>query len=168
MAENNLNNKEALDKLKAIVDQIDVGTVCSFPAESEYPHGVPMSRQEVDEDGDIWFICSAESDTFKNIAQNPKASLFYADPKHYTFLSINGKASLSRDQERIDRYWNKMMEGWFEKGKEDPNIRLLRVTPKDAHYWDSDSNMIVNLFKMLKVRLTGETEDIGKEGDLNI
>ncbi|WP_293907138.1 MULTISPECIES: pyridoxamine 5'-phosphate oxidase family protein [unclassified Sphingobacterium] len=168
MAENNLSNKEALDKLKVIVDQIDVGTVCSFPSDANYPHGVPMSRQEVDDEGTIWYICSAESETFKNISQDPRVSLFYADPKNYTFLSINGTADLSRDQERIDRYWNKMMEGWFEKGKEDPNIRLLQVTPKDAHYWDSNSNMIVNLFKMLKATVTGETEDIGKEGDLNI
>lgn len=168
MAENNLSNREALEKLKVIVDQIDVGTVCSFPSDSNYPHGVPMSRQEVDDDGVIWYICSAESETFKNISQDPRVSLFYADPKHYTFLSINGTAKLLRDQERIDRYWNKMMEGWFEKGKEDPHIRLLRVTPKDAHYWDSNSNMIVNLFKMLKATVTGDAEDMGKEGDLNI
>jgi len=168
MAENNLSNKEALEKLKVIVDQIDIATICSFPVDSVYPHGVPMSRQEVDEEGNIWYICSAESETFKNISRDPRVSLFYADPKHYTFLSINGMANLSRDQERIDRYWNKMMEGWFAKGKEDPNIRLLQVTPKDAHYWDSNSNMIVNLFKMLKATVTGETEDIGKEGDLNI
>jgi Uncharacterized stress protein (general stress protein 26) len=168
MAENNLSNREALEKLKVIVNKIDVGTVCSFPSNSNYPHGVPMSRQEVDEEGTIWYICSAESETFKNISQDPRVSLFYADPKNYTFLSINGTASLSRDQERIDRYWNKMMEGWFEKGKEDPNIQLLQVTPKDAHYWDSNSNRIVNLLKMLKATVTGETEDIGKEGDLNI
>ncbi|WP_104382805.1 pyridoxamine 5'-phosphate oxidase family protein [Sphingobacterium sp. HMA12] len=168
MAEKNMNNQEALDKLKTIIDQIDVGTVCSFGKGAVYPHGVPMSRQEVDAAGDIWYICSAESETHQNIENDPRVSLFYADPKNYTFLSVNGTASLSRDQARIDRYWNKMMEGWFKKGKEDPNIRLVRVTPQDAHYWDSNSNMIVNLFNMLKVAVTGNPEDIGKEGDLNL
>jgi len=168
MAEKNMHDQEAFDKLKSIVDQIDIGTICSFSQESPYPHGVPMSRQEVDNQGNIWYICSAESETYKNIENDPKVSVFYADPKNYTFLSINGTASLSRDQDRIDRYWNKMMEGWFEKGKEDPNIRLLQVSPSDAHYWDSNSNMIVNLFQMLKATITGNTEDIGKEGDLNL
>jgi len=168
MAEKNMHDQEAFDKLKSIVDQIDIGTICSFSQESPYPHGVPMSRQEVDNEGNIWYICSAESETYKNIENDPKVSVFYADPKNYTFLSINGTASLSRDQDRIDRYWNKMMEGWFEKGKEDPNIRLLQVSPRDAHYWDSNSNMIVNLFQMLKATITGNTEDIGKEGDLNL
>ena len=168
MAEKNMNNQEALDKLKSIVDQIDVGTICSFGKESIYPHGVPMSRQEVDDKGNIWYICSAQSDTYKNIENDPRVSVFYADPKNYTFLSINGTAVLSRDQARIDRYWNKMMEGWFEKGKEDPDIRLLCVSPQEAHYWDSNSNMVVNLFNMLKATITGNTEDIGKEGDLNL
>ncbi|WP_312186682.1 pyridoxamine 5'-phosphate oxidase family protein [Sphingobacterium sp.] len=168
MAENHMNKKEALEKLKSIVDQIDIGTICSFNSYSDYPHGVPMSRQEVDEEGNIWYICSAESETFKNISQDPRVSVFYADPKSYTFLSINGRASLSRDQERIDRYWNKMMEGWFEKGKDDPNIRLLRVSPEEAHYWDSNSNVIVNIFQMLKAAVTGNTEDIGEEGDLKL
>ncbi|MGB3063805.1 pyridoxamine 5'-phosphate oxidase family protein [Sphingobacterium thalpophilum] len=168
MAEKNISNKEALEKLRSIVDQIDIGTLCSFNKESDYPHGVPMSRQEVDDDGSIWYICSAESETFRNIENDPKISLFYADAKNYTFLSINGTGRLSRDQARIDRYWNKMMEGWFEKGKEDPNIRLLQVTPLEAHYWDSNSNMIINLFQMLKATITGNTDDIGKEGDLNL
>ncbi len=168
MAEKNISNKEALEKLRFIVDQIDIGTLCSFNKESDYPHGVPMSRQEVDDDGSIWYICSAESETFRNIENDPKISLFYADAKNYTFLSINGTGRLSRDQARIDRYWNKMMEGWFEKGKEDPNIRLLQVTPVEAHYWDSNSNMIINLFQMLKATITGNTDDIGKEGDLNL
>ena len=168
MAEKNISNKEALEKLRSIVDQIDIGTLCSFNKESDYPHGVPMSRQEVDDDGSIWYICSAESETFRNIENDPKISLFYADAKNYTFLSINGTGRLSRDQARIDRYWNKMMVGWFEKGKEDPNIRLLQVTPVEAHYWDSNSNMIINLFQMLKATITGNTDDIGKEGDLNL
>lgn len=168
MAEKNINNQEALDKLKSIVDQIDVGTICSFGKKSIYPHGVPMSRQEVDNQGNIWYICSAQSDTYKNIENDPRVSVFYADPKNYTFLSINGTANLSRDQARIDRYWNKMMEGWFEKGKEDPNIRLLCVSPQEAHYWDSNSNMLVNLFNMLKATITGNIEDIGEEGDLNL
>ncbi|QBR13210.1 pyridoxamine 5'-phosphate oxidase family protein [Sphingobacterium sp. CZ-2] len=168
MAIRNKNNEEAIKKLKTIVDDIDVGTVCSFPSGSNYPHGVPMSRQEVDESGNIYYLCSAESETFQNLEKDNRVSLFYADPKNYTFLSINGKASMSRDQERIDKYWNKMMEGWFQKGKEDPNIRVLKVSPEDAHYWDTGSSKIVTLFEMLKNAITGEKNDLGKEGDLNL
>ncbi|MGN5954152.1 pyridoxamine 5'-phosphate oxidase family protein [Sphingobacterium lactis] len=168
MAEKNIKNKEAQEKFKAIIDQIDIGTICSFNADSPYPHGVPMSRQEVEEDSNVWYILSAESETFKNLEKDNKISVFYADPKNYTFLSVNGTASLSRDQERIDKYWNKMMEGWFEKGKTDPNIRILKVNPEEAHYWDSGSNKITMLFGMIKKIVTGSKEDVGNEGDLEL
>lgn len=168
MAEKIIRDQEAHKKLKSIVDQIDIGTICTFTPNSPYPHGVPMSRQEVDEDGNIWYICSAESETHKNLEKNDKISVFYADPKNYSFLSINGTATLSRDQARIDRYWNKMMQGWFEKGKEDPNIRLIKVTPDEAHYWDSGSNKIATLFGMLKNAITGSKEGIGEEGELKL
>lgn len=168
MAQENLNNKEAIEKLKSIVDQIDIGILCSFNENSDYPHAVPMSRQEVDKEGNIWYICSAESDTYKNLDKSPLVSVLYSDPKNFTFLSINGKVILTRDQQRIDRYWNKMMEGWFEKGKEDPNIRLIKVLPDDAHYWDSDTNIIATLVKMVRNSISGNNESIGKEGDLNI
>jgi len=85
MAENNLNNKEALEKLKGIVDQIDVGTVCSFPSDSYYPHGVPMSRQEVDANGDIWYICSAEVRRLKIFHRIPKFPYFMSIPKPTPF-----------------------------------------------------------------------------------
>lgn len=168
MAEKILKNKEAQEKLKSIVDKIDVGNICTYDANSEFPHVVPMSRQEVDEDGNIWHICSAESETYKNLEQNKKISLIYGDPKDYTFISIHGEASLSRDQERIDKYWNKIMELWFHKGKEDPNIRLIKVDPEEAHYWDSGSNKLATLFGMLKQVITGERKDIGEEGELNL
>ncbi len=168
MAEKNMYHQEAIAKLKTIIDDIDVGCICTFNNDSPYPHVVPMSRQEVDEAGNIWYICSAESETHQNLQKDNKISLSYADPKNYTFLSINGTATLSRDQERIDRYWNKMMEAWFEKGKEDPNIRLLMVSPQEAHYWDSGSNKIATLFSLLKNAITGSKEDIGREGDLNL
>ena len=168
MAEKNISNKEALEKLRSIVDQIDIGTLCSFNKESDYPHGVPMSRQEADDDGSIWYICSAESETFRNIENDPKISLFYADAKNYTFLSINGTGRLSRDQARIDRYWNKMMEGWFEKGKEDPNIQVLKIVPNDAYYWDQKSNKLITLMKVAANAVTGNNFDVGRDGKLSI
>jgi len=168
MNDNKYDLTEGREKLKEIVDKIDVGMICTFPENSDYPHGVPMSRQEVDDQGNIWYICSADSDTHRNIEKNDKVSLFYADAKNYTFLSINGTATLLRDQARIDKYWNKFMESWFEKGKDDPNIRLLRVDPIDAHYWDSDSSKIGTFFTMVKNMVTGDHSDLGKEGDLNV
>jgi len=168
MSTENLRNQDAIEKLKEMVDKIDIGMLCSFVAESDYPHAVPMSRQEVDEEGNIWFLFSSESETHRNLQNNGKVSLLYAHIGDYNFLSVNGTTEISRDQARIDKYWNKMMEGWFEKGKEDPRIRVLKVIPGEAHYWDNKSNKYVTLLKVAASALTGQQMDIGREGKLNL
>lgn len=168
MSTENFQNQEAVKKLKEMVDDIDVGILCSFTANTEYPHAVPMSRQEVDENGNIWFLFSSESETHQHIDKNNKVSLLYSNVSNYNFLSINGVAEISQDQNRIDKYWNKMVAGWFEKGREDPHIRLLKVIPSEAHYWDNKSNKLMTLLKVATSAVTGQKMDIGREGRLDL
>jgi len=168
MSTENLNNTEAIEKLKKMVDSIDIGMLSTFTKGTNYPHSIPMSRQEVDDQGYIWFLFSAESDTYQHLQQNKEVSLTFADIKSYEFLSINGTGEVSRDVARIDKYWNDMIAAWFEKGKEDPNIRILKITPGEAHYWDNKTNKLITFFKVAASAVTGSKMDIGREGDLNI
>ncbi len=168
MSTENLHRQEAMEKLKEMVDKIDIGMMCTFPSGSDYPHAIPMSRQEVDEEGNIWFLFSSESETHQNLSRNHKVSLLYAHVGDYSFLSINGTAAISREPARIDKYWNKMVEAWFEKGKEDPHIRVLKVTPGEAHYWDNKTNKLVTFLKVAASAVSGQPLDIGREGELNL
>lgn len=168
MSTENLNNKEAVEKLNDLVNAIDVGMLSTFSKQSDYPYTIPMSRQEVDEDGNIWFLFSAESDTFKNLVEDSRISLAYAHVGDYKFLSIHATGEVSQDKERIEKYWNKFMDVWFEKGKEDPNIRILKVIPSEAHYWDNKTNKLMTLLKVATAAVTGQDLDIGREGELKL
>lgn len=168
MSTENLQRQEAIGKLKGLVDKIDIGMLCTFVPENDYPHAVPMSRQEVDENGDIWFLLSSESDTYQNLQRNKKLSLLYADVSNYNFLSINGTGQISQDKARIEKYWNKVVAAWFEQGQEDQRIRVLKVTPEDAHYWDNKSNKLVTFFKVAASAVSGKQMDIGREGELDL
>lgn len=86
----------------------------------------------------------------------------------YEILSINGTAEVSSDQARIDKYWNKFVASWFQKGKEDPNIRILKVKVNDAHYWDTKSNKFITLIKLATSAVSGQKLDLGREGELNL
>lgn len=168
MSTENLNNREAIDKLKEMVEKIDIGMVCTNTAEIVNLHAVPMSRQEIDNDGDLWFLFSSQSETYENLQKNKHVSVLYSDISNYNFLSINGIAEVSADKGRIDKYWSKMVEAWFEKGKEDPTIRVLKVIPSEAHYWDNKSNKLITTFKAAISAVSGAKLDIGRHGDLNI
>lgn len=168
MSTENLNNQEAVAKLQSLVDKIDIGMLSTFSKDDEYPHTIPMSRQEVDDEGNIWFMLSADSNTAKHLAEDHRVSIAFAHVGDYNFLSINGRGTLSRDQERIDKYWNQFVAAWFEKGKEDPDIRILKVTPCDAHYWDNKSNKLVTFLSIAYTAVTGNQTDMGREGSLNV
>lgn len=168
MSLENLYNEEAIEKLKKIVDQTDIGMLSTYPENSDYIHAVPMSRQEVDDEGNIWFLFSSESGTYEHLEQSSKVSLLYSDVRNYSFVSINGIAEVSQDRAKIEKYWNKMVEGWFDRGIDDPRIRVLKVSPDEAHYWDTKSNKLVTFFKVAARAITGKDIEIGEQGDLNL
>lgn len=168
MSTENLISKEAIEKLQEMVNKIDIGMMCSQIPGSKVVHSVPMSRQEIDEQGNLWYLISSESETFRNFEINPFANVMFSDVRDYNFLSLNGEVEISRDPHRIDKYWNKMVETWFEKGKEDPHIRVLKITPNEAHYWDNKTNKLVTFFKIAVSAVTGENLDIGREGNIEI
>lgn len=167
MSTENLNNTEAVKKLTELIDKIDIGMVITRTKDDEL-HIVPLSRQEVDEQGNIWMLISAESTTHQNVTENNQIDIAYSHVGDYNFVSVSGKATISKDQARIDKYWNKMMDAWFEKGKEDPRIRILKVETSDAHYWDNKSNKLITFFKVATNAITGSNMDIGREGTLDL
>ncbi|WP_118975288.1 pyridoxamine 5'-phosphate oxidase family protein [Taibaiella koreensis] len=168
MSTENLHHREAIDKLKAMIDKIDIGMLCSRLTDDDYVYAIPMSRQEVDDEGNIWFLFSSDSDSFQNLQKNDKVSLLFSDTRDYNFLSVNGVAEVSRDEARIDKYWNKMIAAWFEQGRADQRIRVLKVVPKEAHYWDNKTNKLVTILKVAVSAVSGAKLDIGREGDLNL
>lgn len=168
MSEENLYNQVAIDKLKGLVDEIEIGMLATYPTTSKYIHSVPMSHQEVDERGNIWFLFSSESETYHHIEHDSNASLLYSDADNYSFLSINGTAEINKDRTRIEKYWNKMVEGWFDRGIDDHRIRVLKIIPNEAHYWDTKSNKLITLFKVAARAITGNDIETGEQGDLNL
>ncbi len=168
MSTDNLNQQEAIDKLKELATKIDIAMLCTQGIGSSQIHAVPMSTQEVDDEGNIWFLLSDKSESFQHLQRDSMVNLLYSDPKNYSFLSIFGSTMLSRDKDKIDKYWNIAMDGFFENGKEDTAICVLKINPIEAHYWDTKSGKFVTFLKATVAGITGKNPDIGREGDLNI
>ena len=168
MSTENLHNQEAIDKLTDLVNKIDIGMLCTYATGQQYIHSVPMSRQEVDEQGNIWYLFSSDSLTYDNLQNDKRVSILFSQPSDYNFLNVHGTAEIYQDKARIDKYWNKFMEAWFEKGKDDPHIRVLKVNVKDANYWDNKTNKLFTFFKVAASAITGTKMDIGREGNLDL
>ena len=118
---------------------------------------VPMTNQEMDADGNLWFFTSTESELWENIVAHPEVNLSFAEPNDSVYVSISGRAERVVDRARIHAMWNPAVQAWFPHGPDDPHAMLVRVVSNTAEYWDSNASTMVQMFNMAKAVLTGTT-----------
>lgn len=163
----NLSNTEAVDKLKELAEKAKT-FMFTTSIQSDYPTTRPMTVQEVDEAGRLWFISSSESHNVDEIKANNRVQLYFSNTDRYEFLYVLGEASLHTDKTLVEKYWTKFAEAWFD-GKDDPRVRIVSVKPVDAYYWDTKYSKIVSLIKIGWAAVTGaKMEDGGIEGTLKV
>jgi general stress protein 26 len=61
---------------------------------------------------------------------------------------VQGKLMVDNDPAMINKLWNRFVAAWFEGGKSDPKLVLLRIEPRHAEVW-LDASSIVAGIKML-------------------
>ncbi len=166
MSQENLTTNEAVNKLRDLATGIDFAFLATNLG-AQAAHAVPMSTKEVDEQGNIWFLSNKNSEHNKNITEQGIAQLYYGKAGSMEFLTVFGKATISADKSIIEKLYVKSDDNWFD-GKQDPNITAIKITPQDAHYWEPKSNALVSLVKMGVGFITGEKQELGKDGDINI
>jgi general stress protein 26 len=162
----NLNAGEGIKKLKQLVDDIDICLFCTDLKTDDGATCRPMSRQEVDEDGSIWFFSEIDSDKNIGIQKDNAVQLFFSHPGKNSYLVVNGVAEIFHDRNKIEALWTPVAKVWFKEGKEDPNISLIKVTPSSAYYWDTEGSKMVNILKFLALVVTGKQLIDNKEGEI--
>src|SRR5688500_3801067 len=85
----------------------------------------PMALQEVEFDGDLWFVAARGSRKVAHIAANPQVNVATAGSS--SWVSLTGHAAVVDDLEKKQQLWNTVVEAWFPDGPDDPDVVLLRV-----------------------------------------
>ena len=129
----------------------------------------PMTLQETEFDGILWFIASRESEAALDLQLNPKVNLAFANPKDQSYISASGEAEVVVDKDKAKELWNPLYKAWFEKGLDDPKLCLIKVKVIDAHYWESPSSTIVTAYKFAQALILGEKADnaLGEQGTIH-
>lgn len=155
-----------LQKLRDMIKDIDFCMLTTIDEQGD-PHSRPMSSNgDIDEHGDIWFFTGASSHKVNEVANSPKVNLSFADPKNQQYVSVTGVAKLVRDRSKIDELWRPEFKMWFPKGKDDPEIALLRVSLEKAEYWDSPSSTIGYALSFVSAIVTGKQPEFGENKKL--
>lgn len=163
----NLHEEDAIKKIKDFVDNIKTCMFCTKVTEMPF-RTRPMATQEVDEEGNLWFFSGKSSDKNDEIKNDDTVQLLYSKNSDSHFLTITGTAQIVNDQKKKDELWNSLAKTWFPGGKDDPNLRLIKIKPGQAHYWDTINGKMITLLKMATSAVTGNPSEVGVEGKLKV
>lgn len=114
----------------------------------------PMATQDVEFDGDVWFIAERDSANAHNIGTSPNVNVAYADRS--SWVSLSGRAEVVDDHAKLEELWNTFTDAWLEGGPENPNNVLIRVDADSAEYWDSPGSKVTQLANLVKAKVTGK------------
>lgn len=158
-----MSKQQHIDTIREMVKDVKYAMMTTITTEGHL-HACPMTTGETSLGAkEIWFIGDKTTETVKHIENNPQVNLSYVCEKDKAYVSINGKAELVNDQDKLDELWSPVTNAFFEHGKEDPNVQLIKVVPNGAEYWRS-GNAVIGAVKLAAAAIQdGKTaENIGE------
>jgi general stress protein 26 len=156
------------EKLREMIKDIDFCMLTTIDEQGD-PHSRPMSSNgDIDQNGDLWFFTNASSHKVTEVEQSPKVNVSFADPDNQRYVSVTGVAHLVRERQKIDELWRPEFKLWFPKGKDDPDIALLRVSLEKGEYWDSPSSTIGFALSFVSSLVTGKEPELGENRKVDL
>ncbi|MDQ8755254.1 pyridoxamine 5'-phosphate oxidase family protein [Sphingosinicella sp. LHD-64] len=130
-------------------------------------HAQPMTALlDEGESRAIWFFTAKDVDLVRALGAGGAAVLQFASKGHDLFASVEGRLSPSDDRGAVDRLWNSFVAAWFEGGKDDPKLQLLRFDPAGAQIWLNENSLFAGVKLLLGADPKKDYRDKVAEVDL--
>ena len=164
-----VSTEKKLDDLYKLIDDMEV---CLFTTRRGDGRLVtrPMQVQERTSGTDLWFVTDVEANKLDELATDPHVNLGFYSNKSREWVSVSGKAIITRDRDLIEAMYKPDWKAWFPEegaertgGPEDPRIALVLVEALSVIYFKKTKPQPVILFEMAKAMMTGSTPQLGEE-----
>ncbi|MBY9080666.1 pyridoxamine 5'-phosphate oxidase family protein [Paenibacillus sp. HN-1] len=132
MSDLNKSHQEAVKTVRELIKGIDTAMFTTISDEGLVSR--PMKTQEVEFDGDLWFLTKKDTSKFDEILHDPRVNVVYADK---SFVSIRGTAKIVENVVKKKEFWNAGYEAFLKTGYDDPDVILIQVHAEAAEYWKS-------------------------------
>jgi general stress protein 26 len=134
---------------------------------AEDGHTRPMTALlEHERRGPLWIFTATDNLLAQRTTSPQRAIATFASMGHDIFASLQG--SLVRDDDRtvIERLWNPFIAAWYEGGKDDPKLALLRFDPEHAEIWLNEQSLLAGVKMLLGVDPKEDYQD--KVAEVNL
>jgi general stress protein 26 len=156
------------DQLDRVWDIIERVGVCMLTTRSA--NGLRARPLEARPDraaGLIWFLTDLRSGKEHEIDVGHDIGLTFIDKAENADLSLTARAEVRRDHAKTAAIWKTTDNMWW-SGPDDPNVCVLRVTPRTAELWDGPASKTVAAFEFVKSQLTGEKPNLGENRKVTV
>lgn len=122
----------------------------------------PMTHFPDRASGTIWFISSTDTAMVQSLGMGEDADYVVISEDHDLHASLRGKLYHLHDDAKLDALWNPVVAAWFEGGRQDPRVALLRFDPEVADVWASSTSTLKFGFEIVRATLEPDHQpDIG-------
>lgn len=165
-----MSAKSDHDTLWELIKDIKYGMLTHRHANGMlHAHPLTTQNQSIDEGSQLYFFISRKSELAQSLMQDGNVNVSYADPGDDSYVSLSGRATISEDKVKKEELWSQVARAWFPGGVNDPDLALLQVRIHHAEFWDVKESKMVQLAKMAKAALTGDTPPrLGEHKELNL
>jgi len=113
-------------------------------------HTQPMTAQFERDHGPLYFFTATDNGLVKSLQDSSQRAIAtYSAKGHDLFASIHGALAVETDNGVIDRLWNPQVAAWFEGGRNDPKLCLLRLDTEKAELWLGASSIGAAITRLL-------------------
>lgn len=114
-------------------------------------HTRPMTAQ-LDGDGEhgpIWFFLARDTSLVQALQPDSRVIASFVSKGNDLFACVHGTLHVDNNPAVIDRLWNRFVAAWYEGGKTDPRLVLLRLDPEKAEIWENASGLVAGIKLLL-------------------
>ncbi|MFZ5468000.1 MAG: pyridoxamine 5'-phosphate oxidase family protein [Myxococcota bacterium] len=122
------------DRLRKLIEGKHVAMLTTVEEDGSL-HSRPMWAQEIDSQGNLWFLTPTDSAKVHEVEHNAHVNVSFADVEQDRYVSISGVAQAWKDPARTERLSSQLDPAWFPSGRL-PAMTLLRIVISRAQYWD--------------------------------
>ena len=130
-------------------------------------HARPMTAQFENDWIRFGFSASTDNELVISSTGGSPAIATFMSKGHDIFATIHGRLVVDNNRTVIDRLWNRFVAAWFEGGKNDPKLALLRFDAERAEIWLDDSSLLAGIKLLLGADPKEEYKDKVAEVDLS-
>jgi len=96
--------------------------------------------------GPLWIFSATDASLVHACTTaNTAVEAVFVSKRHALWATFGGHLSISNDRAMIEKMWNPYVAAWYEDGKDDPKLVLMKLEPTDAKIWLDETTFMTGM-----------------------